>query len=784
MKISYNWLSDYIEWKERDPKKIADAMTVGMGEVDATVVQGELLEHCVVGKVLTKEKHPNADKLSLCTVETDQGKKQIVCGGTNVVEGMLVAFAHIGATVEWHGTERMTLTKVKIRGIESEGMICAQEELGLTMFPAKESDGEHPIVDLTPRKLKVGTPLKKALEINDVLFHIDNHAITNRPDLFSHIGVARELVAMGLAVWKKQSSVRKPKFPTTDLPFRTKNTIPTLIPRYFGCTISIDSLGVTPDWMRQKLEAVGIRSINLPVDITNYVAQELGMPLHSFDVGDISGNIEMRTSKKGEKLVTLDEVERALPDGAIVLSDDEGIFDLLGIMGGLRSSTKETTRLLYLHAAIVDPISIRRGIIATNHRTDASTVYEKGIPHSAAETGFYRALELILAHVPGSKIASKLEMSGKDEKRDAIILPDGHATKVIGMPIKNTDSKKILTNLGFLVTAKGKDLIVVPPLWRKDVSGVHDVVEDIARIIGYHQIPSAVPMAPMRPPMRDTRLHTLRDSLKESGFMETLHLAFVSSELLKKSGIDPATALEVENPLGSELSLLRTHLFPRLLETAAREQRVNPKARIKLFEVGAVFEKNGTSHQRITILMTSENSGKIEDDTMLIVKEAMNHALANTGYDVPEISEAHEQSYAHPGRSGALKINGKGLGLLWTLHPSVSQSFGFTGAVGLCSLDLDTLFSLPAKTTIATPLAAFPSISFDETLPLSAGSEAQRVKAKTASTLLSSINVQSYYGEGAKANVTLRFSYRSDEKTLTEEEAKVEHGKVMKSISN
>lgn len=781
MKISRNWLSDFVDVTEKDPQKIADQMTVSMGEVDDVTVAGALLDHCVVGKVLTKQKHENADKLSVCTVETDEGVKTVVCGGTNVREGMLVAFAHVGATVAWHGGETMTLTKAKIRGVESAGMICAQEELGLSSFPATAEDGAHPIVDLTALKLKVGTPLKKALNIDDVVFHIDNHAITNRPDLFSHIGVAREMVAMGIAKWKKAPSVRRPKFPSAKLPFKTKNAVPTLVPRYFGCVLKIDGLGLTPDWMKARLESIGVRSINLPVDITNFVSAELGMPLHSFDVGDITGNIEIRTSKKGEKITTLDEVERTLPDGAIVLSDDEGIFDLLGIMGGHRSSTKESTRMVYLHAAIVDPVSIRRAIIATNHRTDASTVYEKGIPFSAAEAGFYRALELFLAHVPGAEIVSQLEEWGKDEKRSAITLKDGAATKMIGASISAAESKKILTNLGYAVASKGKDLSVTPPLWRKDVSGTHDVIEDLARIVGYNSIESVVPVAPLTPPVRDMRLHVIRDALKEAGMYEALHLAFVSPGLLQACGIDPSDAVRVENPLGEELSLMRTHLFPRLLETAAREERLSPKDPIALFEVGNVFDKKGKGSLRLTMLMSHEVTD-VGTEPLLEVKQLLFEALSKAGYTGVELSEPTLPSYAHPGQSAVMKIGNTSLGLLWTLHPTIATQMGLRGRAALASINLDALFTLPASVNLFSSLPAFPGVSFDETLPLSRGSLALRKKAQSASALLASIAVQSYYGKGADANVTLRFVYRSPEKTLTEEEAKKEHEKVLRAV--
>src|SRR3990167_5013344 len=338
MKLSLEWLSEFVTFTTTDPEEIARRLTAHVGEVDDVEIQGKYLKDCCVGKVSNLRKHPGADKLNLCNVETDRGVKNIVCGGTNLREGMLVAFAHVGATVK-HGDEKMTLKEAKIRGEKSEGMICAAEELELKdMFPAKKEDGERPVIELKVEsgKWKVGMSLKEALGMDDVIFHIDNHAITHRADLFSHIGFARECVAIGLAEWKKEPKMPSFTFPKTALPFALKVENPKLMPRYCACLIAIDGLGVTPDWMKKRLIATGSRPVNLPVDITNFVMMEIGVPLHSFDAGDIKGNVTMRASKKGESIVTLDQVKRALPEGALILEDDGGIFDLLGIMGGDR----------------------------------------------------------------------------------------------------------------------------------------------------------------------------------------------------------------------------------------------------------------------------------------------------------------------------------------------------------------------------------------------------------------------------------------------------------------
>ena len=269
MKVSLEWLGDFITWKVRDHRAIADRLTEAMGEIDDIVMQGEQLDRCCVGRVKSLAQHPNADRLRIAEIETDDGVKRVVCGGTNLKDGMLVAFAHIGASVQ-HGKDTVVLQKVKIRGEESEGMICAAEEIGLSeRFPPAPGSGERPIVDLTDLNLKPGQDLATALGLTDTVLHIDNHAITHRPDLFSHLGVARECVALGLATWKKEPTFKHPHCPTKALPFALECDVPALVPHYRSVLLKVDGPGTTPDWMRRRLEATGWRSVSLPVDITN-----------------------------------------------------------------------------------------------------------------------------------------------------------------------------------------------------------------------------------------------------------------------------------------------------------------------------------------------------------------------------------------------------------------------------------------------------------------------------------------------------------------------------------
>lgn len=792
MKISLDWLGDFLDWNEpfgsaqgkKNPQRIAERITACTAEVDGMISQGTQLNGCCVGKILTVEKHPNADKLSLCDVETDKGKKRVVCGGTNLREGMRVAFAHVGAQVRWHGEEIMTLEKVKIRGEESEGMICAADELGLDkQFP--EATGGPVVIDLRDGDDGVGKSLSEYLGGEGNILDIDNHAITNRADLFSHLGFARECVALGLGTWKKdRPQFKDHTFSRDPLPFQNIVDCKEQIPRYCACLLSIDSVGKTPDWMKKRLESVGLRSLNLPIDITNYVMLEVGMPLHSFDADDLKGDVHMRFSKKGEKIVTLDKVERPLPNGAIVLSDDEGVFDLLGVMGGLRSSTKEGTKRIYLHSAGVDPVSIRKTIIATGHRTDAATIYEKGVPNVIVKIGFNRALQLFLQLVPGAKVISKMDSWGDDGSPTPIGLPLEEVTQVLGIELPAKTIEKILTDLEFGVKKRGKGFKVTPPLFRLgDISGPHDLIEEIGRIYGYDAIEPALPSAKIDPPKRDQRIHILRDALKEEGFMEILPLSLVGHSLLRRCSIDTDNATEIENPLGEELSLMQPSTLPGLLEHA--EQNIlNVGKTLATFQWGQVFAQGEDDELEMGLLLSSWVETGLNDDPFLVLKSKLSRALKQLGYESSIELMKNAPPYAHPGRVATLTVGKDPIGLIFEVHPGVREQFGLPHRSAAVRISLSRLLQIEPETAIASPVPQFPAITYDVTLPFDQGKSAKEFidKVKKTSDLLESVEVANLYAEPGRVhqyNLTIRCVYRSKNRTLTEEEAKEEHKAVL-----
>ncbi|MFA6039716.1 MAG: phenylalanine--tRNA ligase subunit beta [Candidatus Peribacteraceae bacterium] len=795
MKISLSWLKDFITLTETDPQAIAQTVTERIAEVDEVEEMGALLRDVVVGQVLTLAKHPNADKLTLADVRTDRGVKKVVCGGTNLRKGMRVAFAHVGARVRWHGTEMATLEKAKVRGEESEGMICSAEELDLAArFP---QETERTIIDLGDGEEDVGKPLKEYLDQDDAVLHIDNHAITHRADLFSHVGMAREFVAAGLAEWKKEPSLPSLAFPQTPFPFSITAEQKKLVPRYHAVMLEIPGLGQTPAWMKRRLEATGWRSINLPIDITNYVMMETGMPLHSFDAADIKGDVRMRRAKKGEKIRTLDGEERELSKGALVMEDAEGIFDLLGIMGGLRGSTKEATRKIWLHSAVVDPVNTRQTVIAMGHRTDAATVYEKGVPPVAAEFGLLRAAQLFLELIPGARLASA-PLAWGDERREAkpITLRLARVENVLGTSVPASRATKALTDLGFSVEEKGKTLKVTPPPWRLgDIRGEHDLMEEVGRIVGYDAIEPVMPAAVLTPPPRDHRLHALRDALKEAGCIETRPLSLVGGALLRKAGMDPGEAVVIRNPLGEETSLLHTGTLPSLLEHAQRNI-LAAGTLLRTFTFSRVFTRTtdaghnregAKEHSELSVLfadLEGKGNADLKSDPFLLLKRELSLALSAPGFKAEWKRDDAPAPWMHPGRSALLSVDGETVGRLFEVHPRIRKNFDLPHRAAAAVVDLARLLSLKGKTVVPLPLPAFPAVTYDVTVTRMQEQRTETLLAKLrgASPLLEKVEVVDLFsGKGLEErqfNLTLRFTYRTADRTLTEEEAQKAHAAV------
>ena len=506
------------------------------------------------------------------------------------------------------------------------------------------------------------------------------------------------------------------------------------------------------------------------------------MPLHSFDAGDFRGDLQIRLSRQGERIVTLDKVERELPDGAIVISDNNGIFDLLGVMGGLRSSTKETTKRIYLHSASLDPLSIRRTVIATGHRTDAATVYEKGVPPVTTEQGFYRALELFLAHVPGARITSRLESYGENGTPQRLSLSVRRASSLLGRELSTHDISDALSALEFSVKSAGGDTLeVTAPLHRLgDIHEPADLIEEIARVESFAAFEPILPHAPVSFPERETRLNRMRGILHAEGFVEVVRFAFLSEGLLRKTGMDARGLREVANPLGEELKFMRSSLLPRLLECAEKNLGY-ASASLRLFEVGHVFPGDTEEFPALTLLIVSKHTEELAKAPFFLAKELVQNMLSCLGWE-PKFQRSKDmESYMHPARHLCITVNGEEVGRIFEVHPVVCQSFDFPHRAAALTLRLDCLLHFPSEDNIFVEIPAFPAVTYDVTVPLGDEIEVGALlqKMRRAHALLRRVElVDLYQKKGTERRLTFRCTYGAPSRTLTEAEVKPVHEKV------
>ncbi|MCK5604065.1 phenylalanine--tRNA ligase subunit beta [Candidatus Pacearchaeota archaeon] len=788
MKISLNWLSNFIDITEKNNDKIKEIITARSAEIETMEDTGAHLDKVVLGKIDKILPHPNADKLRITMVDNGQEKIQVVCGGSNLEEGMKVAFAQLGAVVKWHGTDVVKMEKAKIRGEESFGMICAAEEIGLDeMFPKK---GEHEIVDLSHINAPTGTPLAKALGLDDVVIDVDNHAITNRPDLFSHRGFAREFVACGLGKWKNDSS-------TTDQE-RTKNGSPLPIEikikdkdacsNYLAVYLTGIEVKDSPDWMKQHLIACGIRPISNIVDITNYVMLELGMPMHAFDLDQVKGKKwTMRKSKKGEKVITLDEKEIELFEGITVFDDGNELFDLCGIMGGLHSGINQKTNRVLLHAPVYNPELTRRGVRGLGQISDAAIIYEKGVDNELAKEGLSRSMELILELCPNAKIASEVvEFKNYKSENRSIELRKSQMERLIGYNIPDKEVKRILNDLGFELKENKECFEVIIPSWRLgDIHMEADLIEEVVRIYGYDEIPFVAPKISNKPVAINARRRfekEMKDKLVSFGFNEIYTFSFLGPELLKKCGMEQGSAsIEVTNPISSELSIMRESLLPWTMEMIADNTRYQKE--FKLFELARTYHKKADkAEEESNLIITTVGSDFRE----------LQGTIEHLGFKLKPSNEKNSESHQHPGRIADIILRGQTIGSLYELHPQIGKNFGIKERVTIAEINMESIHAMNIdQTPKYKELPKYPSIQLDVSVLIPKKNLAQdytNAIQKTDKTLVKNIDlIDEYEGEniGAdKRSLTYSITYRADDRTLKEEEVSEIHKKVLANLKS
>jgi len=805
MQLSINWLKKFVDIpKGFSAADLAHKLTMTTVEVEGWRDAGKDLENVVVGKILKIKNHPNADKLRLTVVDVGGGKLNIVCGGTNLREGMLVAVAKIGAKVKWHGEgEPVEIKETEIRGEKSYGMICAASEIGLeNIFPG----GDHEIMDLTALNLEIGTPLARAIDLDDVVLEIDNKSLSNRPDLWGHYGLARELAAIFKVPMKKietKDFASEGKKIKLSVEIKDKDKCR----RYMGVALDNVKIAPSPAWLAQQLEAVGVRAINNVVDVTNYVMLELGQPMHAFDAARLKSagrggqkSIIVRAANAGEKFVTLDSVERILDEEALMISDGEKNLALAGVMGGLDSQIEDDTTTIIFEAANFDASNIRKTSTKLGLRTESSARFEKALDPLLCATAIRRAVNLIMEIIPGCRVASKLvDENYYKFAAPEIDLPFGFVTKKIGQEIGHEWIVETLTNLEFDVKVKKNGLAVRVPSFRatKDVSIPEDLVEEIARIYGYDNIAPAMPEVRMDPPREEQELRVewrVKNILaRDLGFTEVYNYSFVNEKSIEKFGFKIADHIRVKNALSSDQSLMRVSLVPNLLNNVIDNSRFFSE--FKLFELDRVFHKEkgpdarDAAEEEFLPRQDKYLAGVIcgPSDCFYGVKGAVETLLKKLKVEYSlNKSDKNLPNYLAGQRSLAILVNKEIVGWLGELNHKIKNNLAIEEPVAIFELNFEKIWPLANDNVKFRPLSKFPEVNRDLAILVGEKTEWQAIEKlvlKLGQPLVKTVDLFDVYEggkiEAGKKSLAFHIIFSADDRTLEGDEVKKIENKII-----
>ena len=792
MKVTYNWLKEFVDF-DLSPAELADLLTMLGLEVEGMESQGSGMDDVVVAVVEEKRQHPNADKLSVCRVNDGSATIDVVCGAQNFNAGDTVALAKVGAVLPGD----FKIKKSKIRGEESCGMLCSEKELGL----AEDSSG----IMILPKNLVPGTPLFEALEKKDTFFEIG--LTPNRADCLSTIGIAREIAAkLGTAIRYPETAVIEGNTQIAEI---TSVSVEDqeLCPRYAARFVSGCRIAPSPEWLVKRLNSVGIRSINNVVDVTNLVMMELGQPLHAFDSDHLSGRrIVVRRALEGEPFITLDNQQRNLLATDLVICDADRPVALAGIMGGLNSEITDNTTSILLESASFKPSAIRATSKRLGLHTESSHRFERGIDTAGVTRALDRAAALIVELSGGEAARGVIDIHDGAAKPLSIPFRPDRANAILGILMPQEEMLKLLSRLECVVNQLADGTIVVtPPSYRMDLEREIDLIEEVARLNGFDKIPATMPMAHVDsglPTPSQLLESNIRNFLIAHGMNEVINFSFTTIAAADKLMLmqeDPRrAAIKLTNPLIEEHSVMRTTLLPGLLETVARNHSFRT-IDLKLLEMRRIYmpgKDNGMPHEPLCIAAAltgsreregwCQNRGEIDFFDVKGVLENLLEHISIPGVrwvaDTPE-------PYYHPGKSCSIMVGRERIGTVGEIHPTVQEAFSIDKPVYCFELIFDKLVKLQRPLQKVTAPSRFPDSSRDIALLM-----AEDVTAESVIDCIRSVkdvdveNIELfdvYRGTGipeGHKSMAVRISYRSYERTLTEDEINSFHGQILERL--
>ncbi|TXR53688.1 phenylalanine--tRNA ligase subunit beta [Reinekea thalattae] len=769
MKISEKWLRTWVN-PAISAQELMDQVTMAGLEVDGFEPVAEAFSGVVIGEITACEQHPNADKLRVCQVTNGTDSQQVVCGAPNARAGLKVAFAEVGAVLPGD----FKIKKAKLRDAESFGMLCSEKELGLS----ESHDGIMELAADAP----VGTSLRDYLDLDDIAIDID--LTPNRADCFSVRGIAREVSVLN------NESLTEVAAPAVEVSHN--DTFPVEItdgvgcPRYIGRVFNdVDVTVPTPIWMVERLRRAGVRSIDPVVDITNYVMLELGQPLHGFDLDSLNEKITVRKAQKGEKLTLLDGQELELDSSELLIADASGPLALAGIMGGKDSGVSESTKRVFLECAFFAPIEIAGKARAKGLHTDASHRYERGVDFQLQEMAVERASALLI-EICGAKAgpavltehAETVPVCAEIELNSSVV------TSMLGVEIDDARIEQILVGLGFTVLQSSAGYWKVKaPSWRFDMAIQADLVEELARIYGYNNLPITAPTAELKPqgtPEQQTPLAVLADRLVSLGYQEAVTYSFVEPSIQQQMFPNESSA-QLANPISADMSVMRVSLWPGLLK-ALQHNLNRQQDHVRLFESGLRFRQEEKGLEQVAMISGVVTGSRLakgwyeqgESVDFYDVKGDLEQLL-NCIHGVEFDFLPGKHSALHPGQCARIERDGKLVGYLGALHPNFAKLFGIKQSVYLFELRLDRIQH--AELPKFSPLSKHPSTSRDLAVvvdeDVSVSGVVDSVKEMAGDDLVSLNLFDIYRGKGIdskRKSLAFGLTWQNPSRTLTDDE--------------
>lgn len=786
MNLSKKWLADYVTIDAED-RDFSEALTLSGSKVESYEHEGSELKNIVVGKVLSLTRHPDSDHMWICEIDVgDENKLQIVTGAQNLKEGDVVPVA-LNKSVVAGGHK---ITTGKLRGVESQGMLCSLGELGLTAhdFPYAIEDGIFVLGDDCDHTL--GMDIHEAIGLNDTV--VEFEITSNRPDCLSVIGLAREAAATYDVPLNLHTPKVKPGIEDVNDYLKVDIEVPDKCYRYVGGVVKNVRVAPSPRWMRERLRACGVRPINNIVDITNYVMLEYGQPMHAFDLRFLKGNhVIVRNAKSGETITTLDGEERSLTEEMMVIADEEKPVAVAGVMGGEYSGIMDDTNTIVFESACFNGPSVRRTAKNLGMRTEASARYEKQLNPDSCDTCLNRALELVQMLDAGDVIDGTVDCYKTPKELVTLPFKPEWTNKFIGINVSADEQAEILRKIGFTV----ENGTVTAPSFRIDIEHQADLSEEIARFYGYNKIPDRELRGVAKAGLtaRQSFNKRVEGTMQSCGLSEIQTFSFISPKSYDKICLPENSKLRdcvvISNPLGEDTSVMRTTAIPSMLEVLSRNYN-NRNEKAYLYELATTYASNGTKElpdedQQLVLGMY----GKEADFFKL--KGVVEKLLEICGIREYDVEAKKDCPVFHPGRTAIITVDGEELAILGEVHPTVLSNYGIGTRAYIASVNVEYLYLKADLVRTYKSLPKFPATTRDLAFVVSSDTPVLRLEKeirKATGKILENIDLFDVY-EGAqvganKKSVAFNLRFRSAERTLTDEECSGAVEKAIKAVES